>query len=90
MMAQLNFTIDSKVNKEMPVKAQEYLLDEAFKVLYGESDIDFRNFKKQDLVGISKKISENVNKRLGGPLVDDVLIQELNYLPKEQARGGKK
>lgn len=90
VMAQLNFTIDSKVNKEMPVKASEYLLDEAFKVIYSESDIDFRNFKKQDLVGISKKITENVNKRLQGALVDDVLIQELNYLPKEQARGGKK
>ena len=90
VMAQLNFTVDVKMNKEMPIKPQEYLLDEAFKVLYSESDIDFRNFKKQDLVGISKRITENVNTRLGLHVVDDVLIQELNYLPKEQARGGKK
>jgi len=90
MMAQLTFTIDSKLNKEMPIKAGEYLLDEAFKALYNESDIDFRNFKKQDLAGLSKRIAESANKRFGQPLVDDVLIQELNYLPKEQARGGKK
>lgn len=90
VMAQLTFTIDSKLNKEMPIKASEYLLDEAFKVIYGESDLDFRNFKKQDLVGISKQIADNANKRFGNPIVDDVLIQELNYLPKEQARGGKK
>lgn len=90
VMAQLTFTIDSKINKEMPIKAQEYLLDEAFKVIYSEGSIDFRNAKKQDLGGLTKKIADNANKRFGVPLVDDVLIQELNYLPKEQARGGNK
>jgi ATP-dependent Lon protease len=90
VMAQLTFTIDSKINKEMPIKAQEYLLDEAFKVIYSEGAIDFRKAKKQDLVGMSKKIADNANKRFGSPLVDDVLIQELNYLPKDQTRGGNK
>lgn len=90
VMAQLTFTIDSKLNKEMPIKAQEYLLDEAFKVIYSEGAIDFRKAKKQDLVGMSKKIADNANKRFGVQLVDDVLIQELNYLPKDQTRGGNK
>ncbi len=90
VMAQLTFTIDSKINKEMAIKPQEYLLDEAFKVIYSEGGIDFRNAKKQDLVGMTTRIADNTNKRLGQPLVEDVLIQELNYLPKEQARGGGK
>jgi hypothetical protein len=90
VMAQLTFTVDAKIHKEMPIKPAEYLLDEAFRAIYAESDIDFRNFKKQDLAGMAKHITENVNKRLGQPLVDDVLIQELNYLPKESVRGGKK
>lgn len=90
VMAQFTFTIDSKINKEMPIKAQEYLLDEAFKVIYGEGTIDFRKAKKQDLEAISKHIAENANKRFGSKLVDDVLIQELNYLPKDQARGGSR
>lgn len=88
VMAQFTFTVDSKINKEMPVKPQEFLLDEAFKVIYADGTIDFRNAKKQDLGGISRTIAENVNKRLGSPVVSDVLIQELNYLPKELARGG--
>ena len=90
VMAQLTFTIDSKLNKEMPIKAQEYLLDEAFKVIYSEGTIDFRKAQKQDLVSMSRHIADNANKRFGAQLVDDVLIQELNYLPKEQARGGNK
>lgn len=90
VMAQLTFTVDAKINKEMGVKPQEYLLDEAFKVIYSEGGIDFRNAKKQDLVSITHKIAESTNTRLGQPLVEDVLIQELNYLSKEQARGGKR
>lgn len=90
VMAQLTFAVDAKIFKEMTIKPQEYLLDEAFKVIYSEGGIDFRNAKKQDLVGITTKIAENTNARLGQNLVEDVLIQELNYLPKEQARGGGK
>jgi ATP-dependent Lon protease len=90
VMAQLTFTVDAKINKEMAIKPQEYLLDEAFKVIYSDGGIDFRNAKKQDLVGITTKIAQNTNTRLGQPLVEDVLIQELNYLPKEQTRGGNK
>lgn len=90
VMAQLNFTVDAKIYKEMPIKPQEYLLDEAFKVIYSEGGIDFRNAKKQDLVGMTNKIAENTNARFGQQLVEDVLIQELNYLPKDQARGGKR
>ncbi|MDX2202969.1 MAG: hypothetical protein NW223_09470 [Hyphomicrobiaceae bacterium] len=88
VMAQLTFTVDAKIYKEMQIKPQEYLLDEAFKVIYGEGGIDFRNAKKQDLGGITAKIASSTNARLGQPLVEDVLIQELNYLPKENARGG--
>jgi hypothetical protein len=88
VMAQFVFTVDTNVMKRLSVKPDVFLLDEAFKVIYGGQSIDFRHFKKQDLPGLSRQIADNVNKRLGVALIDDVLVQEMNYIAKENVRGG--
>ena len=89
-MAQFVFTVDSKTMKHLSVKPDVFLLDEAFKAIYGGDSVDFRQFKKRDLQGLSKQIGDNVNKRLGVRLIEDVLVQELNYIAKDQVRGGIK
>jgi hypothetical protein len=86
VVAQFIYSVDAKVMKGMAVKPDLFLLDETFKTLYSEETIDFRQIKKQDLPKLSKRIAENANKRLGSHLVEDVLIQELNYLSKEGMR----
>jgi hypothetical protein len=88
VMAQFTFTVDAKTMNRMSVKPDVFLLDEAFKAIYGAQNVDFRTFQKSDLPGLAKQISDNVNKRLGLALVDDVLIQELNYISKDNVRGG--
>jgi len=88
VMAQFVFTVDGKVMKHLSVKPDLFLLDEAFKTIYSGENVDFRQFKKQDLPALSKRIGESVNKRLGVALINDVLIQEMNYIAKEQVRGG--
>ena len=88
--AQFLYTVDGKVMKRLSVKPDDFLLDEAFRAIYGGTSIDFRKFKKQDLAGLSKQIGENVNKRLSVRLIEDVLVQELNYISKENVRGGLK
>jgi hypothetical protein len=91
VMAQFIFTADANAMKRMTVKPDVFLLDEAFKTIYGNDRIDFRSVGKQDLPALSKEIAANVNKRLGVSLINDVLIQELNYVSKEDVRdGGKK
>lgn len=90
VMAQFAFTVDGKVMKQLPVKPDVFLVDEAFKAIFAGHGIDFRQFKKQDLPGLTKEIADNVNKRLGVHLIGDVLVQELNYIPKDQVRGGQK
>ena len=39
--------------------------------------------KRQDLPALAKMLGENVNKRLGAPMVQDVLIDQLGYIPKK-------
>ena len=90
VVAQFAFTAPAKLMKHMPVKPDLYVLDEAFQLIFSGEMIDFRQFKKQDLPALGKKIAENVNKRLGVRVVEDVLVQELNYVPKDSVRGGIK
>jgi hypothetical protein len=90
VMAQFVFTVDAKTMKHLAVKPDLFLLDEAFKTIYSGDSVDFRQFKKQDLPALSKRIGESVNKRLGANLINDVLIQELNYIAKDHVRGGTK
>jgi len=87
VVAQFVFALDSKLAKSLPIKPEPLLLDEAFRTVYADESIDFRRFRRQDLTALSKKILVGANKRLGSQVVRDVLIQELNYVPKEEARG---
>ena len=70
------------------MKPDLFVVDEAFQLIFSGEMIDFRQFKKQDLPALGKKIAENVNKRLGVHVVEDVLVQELNYVSKDNVRGG--
>ena len=89
-VAQFAFTSPAKLMKQLAVKPDLYVLDEAFQLIFSGELVDFRQFKKQDLSTLGKKIAENVNKRLGIRVVEDVLVQELNYVPKDNVRGGTK
>ena len=66
------------------------LLDEAFRAIYSEDDLDFRKLKKLDLASITKNIVDGSNKRLGLHVVEDIFIQEFSYVTKDGVRTGGK
>lgn len=90
VVAQFTFMASAKLMRQLSVKPDLYVLDEAFQLIFSGEMIDFRQFRKQDLPSLGKKIAENVNKRLGVRVIEDVLVQELNYVPKDSVRGGIK
>jgi hypothetical protein len=88
VLAQFVFHIDAAALKGMNVKPDIYLVDEAFKVIYSGKAIDFRNPLKPDFSALGRTIKDNVNARFGQGFVQEVLVQELTYLPQEKFRGG--
>jgi hypothetical protein len=90
MVAQFVFTVDAAALHKMQVNPEIYVLDEAFKTIYAGEQVNFQNMKKQDLPLLAKKLGENVNKRLGVKIVQDVLIDQLSYIPKKDMRGATK
>lgn len=88
VLAQFTFHLDAVAVKQMKVKPDIYLVDEAFKVIYSGTAIDFRDPQKPNFAALGKTIKDNLNARFGAGFVQDVLVQELTYLPQEKFRGG--
>jgi hypothetical protein len=90
VMAQFSFAAEGKALKQLPIKADVVVLDEAFKAIYSEDSFDFKHMKQQDLAGIAKRIVEGSNKRLATDVLKDVFIQEFSYVSKDGVRSGKR
>ena len=89
MVAQFVFTVDANAMAKMKVNPEVYVLDEAFKTIYAGEQVNSQNMKKQALPMLAKRLGENVNKRLGVNIVQDVLIDQLSYIPKKDMRGSR-
>lgn len=87
MVAQFVFTVDAAAMRNLSVNPEVYVLDEAFKTIYAGEEINFQNMRKQDLPALARMLAENVNKRLGVAMVQEVLIDQLSYIPKTEMRG---
>lgn len=90
VMAQLAFTVKKETLVKLSVKPDVFIVDEAFKTIYEGEAVDFKRLKKQDVDAIAKRIKDAVNKRFGSAFVEDVLFEDLNYIPMEKVRGGGK
>ena len=88
VLAQFVFHIDAAALKEMTIRPDIFLVDEAYKAIYSGKAIDFRNPQTPDLSALGPTIMASVNARFGQGFVQEVLVQELTYLPQEKFRGG--
>lgn len=73
--------LDDKKHASVPIEA--FILDEAFKTLYADNKLDFRHLEKYDITGLTKSLIDKVNVRLNSPMLKDVLVEEFNYISKE-------
>ncbi len=90
VLAQFSFTADAATLKRLSLKADVVVLDEAFRAIYSEDGLDFRDMKKLDLGALLKRIVEGSNVRFGTRIVEDAFIQELSYVTKDGVRTGGK
>ncbi len=88
VLAQLTLVMKRDLLKTLPQPPDLVLADYVFKTLYAEEQVDFKHLTKQDLDKLSKSILESVNARAGAPLVENVFLQELHYLNKQEAAAG--
>ena len=86
IVAQLVFTADAKTLRQSPVPPEAFLVDEAFRKIYGDQKLDFKNLVRYDLAQFTQTLRMQVNKRLQSDVVQEVLVQDFNYVSKDQIR----
>ena len=86
VLTELSISAKSDLLKTLPQPPELLLSDEVFKTLYAEEQVDFKHIEKTDLAKLSQKIRDNINSRAGAVIAEDVFIQELHYMSKEDVR----
>ena len=82
VIVQLSYSMDAAALKSANAPPEVFLLDEAFRYIYADDTVDFNNLKKYDFQKFAKNMIQNVNARMNGSILKDVLIQEFNYMSK--------
>jgi hypothetical protein len=62
---------------------ESFIMDEAFKLIYAESKIDFTQIKKADLTALTNEITANVNQRLGHMVIKETLIKNITFVSRD-------
>ncbi|GGB53782.1 hypothetical protein GCM10011316_27270 [Roseibium aquae] len=83
VVAKLVFTADGDKLRRLPVPPHPFLVDEAFRTLYEDDTLDFKNLERYDLDRLTGHLAEMTNKRLGEAVVREVLVEEFNYFHKD-------
>lgn len=87
VVAQFVFTADAATLRQLSVPPELFVVDEAFRTIYADDELDFENLEKGDLSALTAAITERVNERVQAKLVQDTLVEQFYYVPYDQAGG---
>jgi hypothetical protein len=86
VIATIIFTAEAHLIKGLGVTPAPFVMDEAFRQIYSDGDLDFRNLKKYDINKRLDQIKRRVNERLGSEVVQDVMVENFNFVTKKDIR----
>ncbi|MBP0441264.1 hypothetical protein [Tianweitania sediminis] len=85
-LARLVYTVEKEKMARLSVPAQPLIVDELYGYLYSNPDIDFAQAKTIDVSGLKAGIRDAINTKLGETLIHEVLVEQVDYLSKEDIR----
>ena len=86
IVAILVFTADARLMHTLPVPPNSFVVDEAFRQIYSDPEIDFRRLTRYNVTKRLAEVRAKVNERLGSEVVKDVLVEEFNFVAKREVR----
>ncbi|CAN5119694.1 hypothetical protein BH10PSE7_BH10PSE7_31050 [soil metagenome] len=87
VIAQFVFTVDGTILRKLSVPPDVFINDDAYRAIYARgNEIDFKNLDKFNVDELTKTIAVKVNERFKSDLVKDVLVEQFNYLSKDEVR----
>jgi hypothetical protein len=83
VLARFVYTIDGETAAKLATPPDPFILNDAFGAVYETSGFDFEHPEKYDLEGLKKRIKDSVNARYGQELVHEILVEQFDFLPKD-------
>ncbi|AXV14463.1 hypothetical protein CYG48_01255 [Neorhizobium sp. SOG26] len=85
-LSRISFMMDKEKIKGVKLPMTELTTDELFTHLIGNKMVDLSKPGSFELDKFRSNIKDSINKRLGDGLVAEVLVEQLDYLSKEDIR----
>jgi len=85
-LARFVYTIDGETAASLAVPPDPVILDEAFRAVYSVAGFDFAHPERYDLAALLQSVKTNVNARYGRDVVEDVMVDQFDFLPKADPR----
>lgn len=86
LILQLSFAADRRLLAERKIDPLPFMMDAAFRVIFASTEMDFRRLRSKDLDELTTSIAKEANERIGSEMVRDVLLQQLNFVKKDDIR----
>jgi hypothetical protein len=85
-LAKLVYTVEPEQIKKLSIPAEALITDQVYSYLYSNPQIDFTRKDTIDLEAFRVAIRDTINARVGVTLVHEVLIDQVNFLSKDEIR----
>ncbi|QGM97997.1 hypothetical protein [Methylocystis parvus] len=69
---------------DVGIEPSSFVMDEAFRLIYGESKVDYARAEKTDLAALTRQLTLNVNQRLGRSVIKETLIRSFAFIPRDE------
>ncbi|MCA1969286.1 MAG: flagellar basal body-associated FliL family protein [Rhizobium sp.] len=85
-LGRISFMMDKEKIKGVELPLTELMTDELFTLLIGNRMVDISNMAAFDVAAFREKIKTDINAHLGEGFVEEVLIEQLDYMSKDDVR----
>lgn len=85
-LTRLVYTVEPSQMAKLSIPAEALITDQVYSYLYSNPQIDFANKATLDLDAFRSNIRDTINTRVGVELVHEVLIEQADFLSKDDIR----
>lgn len=85
-ITRLVYTVDPEKMKLMSVPPDALITDQVYQYIYSNPQLDFAHHETLDVNAFKTGIRDAINARIEHPLVQEVLVEQIDFLSKEEIR----
>jgi hypothetical protein len=84
IVARFVYTVEARTLHQLSIPPDPFVVDEAFRKIYADERLDFRKLARYDLSVLTTGIKQRVNERMQADVIQEVLVEDFNYVSKEE------